>query len=206
MSNNIKNQKVVIMKKLVIASMSVAVLLFTGCSQKNPDVDMTKKNQKMQAMDNSAGNNANANGMNTNNVDTNDMSHNVMANNSENTVKYLIANLESKLSPIYFDFNKYNIRADMKPVVQNSATTLDGDKAQKLSIKVEGNADEWGTDEYNYALGLKRAKTVKDELTAQGVSTDRMMIVSYGESNPVCTDHNKACWSKNRRVEFKLLP
>ncbi|MCF6173732.1 MAG: peptidoglycan-associated lipoprotein, partial [Campylobacteraceae bacterium] len=46
----------------------------------------------------------------------------------------------------------------------------------------------------------------KDELSAQGVSTDRMMIVSYGESNPVCTEHNKACWQENRRVEFKLLP
>ena len=194
------------MKKLVLVSMGVAVLLFTGCSQKNPDVDMTNKNQKMQKMDNSAANNANTSGMNTNNMDSNDMNNNDMSKNGENTVKYLIANLESKLSPIYFDFNKYNIRADMQPVVETSAAILDADKAQKLSIKVEGNADEWGTDEYNYALGLKRAKTVKDELSAQGVSTDRMMIVSYGESNPVCTEHNKACWSKNRRVEFKLLP
>ena len=191
------------MKKLVLVSMGVAVLLFTGCSQKNPDVDMTNKNQKMQKTDNNTAGNG---GMNTNNMDSNSMSGNAMANNSENTVKYLIANLESKLSPIYFDFNKYNVRADMQPVVEKSATMLDADKAQKLSIKVEGNADEWGTDEYNYALGLKRAKTVKDELSAQGVSTDRMMIVSYGESNPVCTGHNKACWSENRRVEFKLLP
>ncbi len=191
------------MKKLVLVSMGVAVLLFTGCSQKNPDVDMTNKNQKMQKTDNNTAGNG---GMNTNNMDSNSMSGNAMANNSENTVKYLIANLESKLSPIYFDFNKYNVRADMQPVVEKSATMLDADKAQKLSIKVEGNADEWGTDEYNYALGLKRAKTVKDELSAQGVSTDRMMIVSYGESNPVCTEHNKACWSKNRRVDFELLP
>jgi len=194
------------MNKLVLASMSVAVLLFTGCSQKNPNVDMTTKNQKMQTMDNQTGNNSNANSMNSNNVDSNSMNQNAVANNEENTVKYLIANLESQLTPIYFDFDKYNIRADMKPVVEKSITILDGDKAQKLSIKVEGNADEWGTDEYNYALGLRRAKTVKDELAAQGVSTDRMMIISYGESNPVCTEHNKACWAKNRRVDFKLLP
>jgi peptidoglycan-associated lipoprotein len=194
------------MKKLVLASMSVAVLLFTGCSQKNPDVDMTSKNQKMQTMDNSTGNNSNANSMNSNNVDSNNMSQNAVSDNGKNSVKYLIANLESKLSPVRFDFDKYNIREDMKPVVQNSATILDADNAQKLSIKVEGNTDEWGTDEYNYALGLRRAKSVKDNLSALGVSTNRMMIVSYGESNPVCTDHNKACWDQNRRVEFKLLP
>ncbi len=194
------------MKKLVLASASVAVLLFTGCSQKNPDVDMTTKNQKIEKVDNTSGVNSNTNGMNSNNMDSNDMNSNKMAENSKNTIKYLIANLESKLTPIYFDFDKYNIRNDMKPVVVKSGTILNEDKAQKLSIKVEGNSDEWGTDEYNYALGLRRAKTVKDELTAEGISTDRMMIVSYGESNPVCTEHNKACWQKNRRVEFKLLP
>ena len=194
------------MKKLVLASMSVAVLIFTGCSQKNPDVDMTTKNQKMQKMDNSNSNASNMNGMNSNSMDSNDMSNNSMAKNSENAVKYLIANLENQLRPVNFDFDKYNIREDMKPVVANSATILDGDKAQKLSVKLEGNCDEWGTDEYNYALGLKRAKSVKDALSAQGVSTERMMIVSYGESNPVCTAQTKACWAKNRRVEFKLLP
>ena len=187
------------MKKLVLASMSVAVLLFTGCSQKNPDVDMTTKNQKMQKV-------SNTNGMNSGNMDSNNMSNNSMADNSKNAVKYLIANLENQLRPINFDFDKYNIREDMKPVVSNSETILDGDKAQKLSVKLEGNCDEWGTDEYNYALGLKRAKSVKDALAARGVATSRIMLVSYGESNPVCTDHTKACWAENRRVEFKLLP
>jgi peptidoglycan-associated lipoprotein len=178
--------------------MSVAVLLFTGCSQKNPDVDMTSKNQKMEKVSNT--NASDTNGMSSNNMDSNNM------DNNENAVKYLIANLENQLRPVNFDFDKYNIREDMKPVIANSAEILDGDKAQKLSVKLEGNCDEWGTDEYNYALGLKRAKSVKDALSAQGVATDRMMIVSYGESNPVCTAQTKACWAKNRRVEFKLLP
>ncbi len=192
------------MKRLVLASMSVAVLLFTGCSQKNPDVDMTSKNQKIQKVNTSNG--MDTNGMGTSSMDTNNMSGNGMAQNNENSLKYLIANLENQLRPVNFDFDKYSIREDMKPVVANSATILDDDKAQKLSVKLEGNCDEWGTDEYNYALGLKRAKSVKDALSAQGVSTDRMMIVSYGESNPVCTASTKACWAENRRVEFKLLP
>ncbi|MFK5880747.1 MAG: OmpA family protein [Sulfurospirillum sp.] len=194
------------MKKLVLVSMSVAVLLFTGCSQKNPAVDMTTKNKKIEKVNNANTNASNTNSMNSNNMDTNNLGQNTMSQNGQNAVKYLIANLESQLRPINFDFDKYNIREDMKPVVVNSATILDGDKAQKLSVKLEGNCDEWGTDEYNYALGLKRAKSVKDALSAQGVATDRMMIISYGESNPVCTAQTKACWAKNRRVDFKLLP
>ncbi len=188
------------MKRLVLASMSVAVLLFTGCSQKNPDVDMTTKNQNMQ-------NTSSGNSMgNTNSMNSNSMNSNGGMTKNSNSLKYLIANLESQLRPVNFDFDKYNIREDMKPVVANSATILDGDKAQKFSVKLEGNCDEWGTDEYNYALGLKRAKSVKDALNAQGVGLDRMMIVSYGESNPVCTAQTKDCWAENRRVEFKLLP
>ncbi len=194
------------MKKLVLASMSVAVLLFTGCSQKNPNVDMTTKNQKIEKVNSANTNASNTSGMNSSNMDSNNMNSNAMTQNNENAVKYLIANLENQLRPINFDFDKYNIREDMKPVVVNSATILDEDKAQKLSIKLEGNCDEWGTDEYNYALGLKRAKTVKNALSAQGVATDRMMIISYGESNPVCTAQTKACWAKNRRVDIKLLP
>ncbi len=195
------------MKKIVVASMAVAVLLFTGCSQKNPDVDMTNKNKQTQ----NVSSNTNSSGSNVSNMDSNNMDStkndmNSMNQNSENALKYLIAKLELKLKPVYFDFDKYNIRTDMKPVVESSADIFNSDEAQKLSIKIEGNCDEWGTDEYNYALGLKRAKSVKDELSALGVASDRMMIVSYGESNPVCTEHTKSCWNKNRRAEFKLLP
>ncbi len=192
------------MKKLVFASAVAAVLLFTGCSQKNPEVDMTKKDQQTQNVgDNTT--NSNVSGMDSTNMDSASNDVNNM-NDNGNAVKYLIAKLELKLKPVYFDFDKYNIRPDMKSVVENSAEIFNSDEAQKLSIKIEGNCDEWGTDEYNYALGLKRAKSVKDELSALGVASDRMMVVSYGESNPVCTEHTKACWDKNRRAEFKLLP
>lgn len=194
------------MKKMVLASISVAVLLFTGCSQKNPDVDMTTKNQKIEKVSDTNQNGSNSSPMNANNMNANNMDANAMAQQEANAMKNLISDLEQKLKPIYFDFDKYNIKSSMKPIVQDDTGLLNEDKAQKLSIKIEGNCDEWGTDEYNYALGLKRAKTVKDELSAQGVSTNRMMIISYGKSNPVCSDHTKACWAKNRRADFKLLP
>ena len=78
--------------------------------------------------------------------------------------------------------------------------------AEKYSLKLEGNCDEWGSDEYNFALGLKRANAVKDELLNNGVASERITLVSYGSSNPVCTEKTQECWSKNRRVDFKLLP
>jgi peptidoglycan-associated lipoprotein len=80
------------------------------------------------------------------------------------------------------------------------------DGAKSLNVKLEGNCDEWGSDEYNFALGLKRAEAVKKVLVADGIDASRISMVSYGKSNPVCTDHTKACWAKNRRVNFKLLP
>jgi peptidoglycan-associated lipoprotein len=72
-------------------------------------------------------------------------------------------------------------------------------------IKIEGNCDEFGTDEYNYALGLKRAKAVEDSLAAQGVADSRMVIVSFGESSPVCTEPNDSCYDRNRRVDIRLV-
>ena len=73
-------------------------------------------------------------------------------------------------------------------------------------ITIEGNCDEWGSDEYNFALGLKRTKAAKDSLVAEGVDATRISMVSYGESNPVCVEKTQECWAKNRRDDFKLLP
>ena len=94
----------------------------------------------------------------------------------------------------------------MQSAINTNAGLFNQSEAQGLSVKVEGNCDEWGTDEYNYALGLKRAKAAKDALVKQGVAADRITVVSYGESNPVCTDKTKACDAQNRRAEFKVLP
>ena len=78
--------------------------------------------------------------------------------------------------------------------------------ASAYGVKLEGNCDEWGSDEYNFALGLKRAQAVKTELVNEGVDAKRISMVSLGKSTPVCAEKTKECWAKNRRVDFKLLP
>ncbi|MBZ7985383.1 OmpA family protein [Campylobacter sp. Cr9] len=114
-----------------------------------------------------------------------------------------IDRINNSLGKVYFDFDKYDIRSDMYGVVSNNAGLLNGD-GKDLNIVVEGNCDEWGSEEYNQALGLKRAKAVKDGLEAQGVNSSRITIKSYGENNPVCNDKTKECDAQNRRAETKV--
>ncbi len=113
--------------------------------------------------------------------------------------------LERKMEVIYFDFDKFIIREDMQQNVKTNSDLANG-AASSYTIKLEGNCDEWGSDEYNYALGLKRAEATKKDAVLNGVDASRITMVSYGESNPVCSEKTKDCWSKNRRVNFKLLP
>ena len=103
---------------------------------------------------------------------------------------------------IYFDFGDYGIASDMESGIRKNVAVA---ARSSSKIKIEGNCDEFGTDEYNYALGLKRAKSVKDALTSQGVNAGKIVIVSFGESNPICTSPTDSCYGKNRRVDLRLI-
>ncbi len=94
----------------------------------------------------------------------------------------------------------------MQRVVDNNANVLLSPAIGTLSVRIEGNTDEWGTDEYNYALGLKRAVAVRESLVAKGVDQNKTILVSYGESKPTCTSKTRECWAENRKVTFKILP
>jgi len=103
---------------------------------------------------------------------------------------------------IYFDFDKSEIKPEAKAVLEKKAAWLRTNSSYK--VKIEGHCDERGTNEYNLALGDRRAKAAQKYLNALGISMDRMSTISYGEEKPVCTEKNEKCWSKNRRAEFKL--
>ena len=106
--------------------------------------------------------------------------------------------INADLGKVYFDYDKFNIRNDMTGIVSGNAGILN---SNAYGIRVEGNCDEWGSDEYNYALGLKRATAVKNALVNQGVDANRINTVSYGESNLACTERSESCDAANRRVE-----
>jgi peptidoglycan-associated lipoprotein len=106
------------------------------------------------------------------------------------------------VKPIFFDFDKAVIRPGDAKTLDASAAWLKQNANQLLLI--EGHCDERGTNEYNLALGDRRAKAAMNYLVAQGISADRMTIVSYGEERPVCTEHTDACWAKNRRDQFMV--
>lgn len=104
------------------------------------------------------------------------------------------------LKPVYFDFDKSDIRDDMKPVLQENAKWLKANATVKAQI--EGHCDERGTNEYNMALGERRASAIKRYLAALGVPAARLSTISYGEERPVCTQHEESCMSRNRRGQF----
>jgi peptidoglycan-associated lipoprotein len=109
----------------------------------------------------------------------------------------------ASLERIYFDFDDYSIRPDQRGKVQKAAEWLRGNPS--VRIRLEGHADERGPEDYNMALGLKRARSVKDLLVTLGVSPDRIELRSYGEEMPLEPGHNEGAWAKNRRVEFVVL-
>jgi peptidoglycan-associated lipoprotein len=106
-----------------------------------------------------------------------------------------------KISSVYFDFDRYDVRADQQGTMKNNASVLQANPSQK--VVVEGNCDERGSSEYNIALGDRRAKAGKGYLTNLGISGDRVSTISYGKEKPVCTQHNESCWQQNRRDDFK---
>jgi peptidoglycan-associated lipoprotein len=104
---------------------------------------------------------------------------------------------------IYFDYDEYEISASARAVLEKISTWMLINRAAKISI--EGHCDERGTNEYNLALGDRRAKAVRDVLIALGVPSGRIEMISYGEEKPVCSEKTDACYAKNRRAHFVIL-
>lgn len=107
------------------------------------------------------------------------------------------------LKVVYFDFDSYSLRSDAREILKANASWLEANPS--VRAEVEGHADERGTNEYNLALGAKRAQAVRDYLVTLGISTDRLSSVSYGEEIPVCREKMEECWQRNRRAHFATI-
>jgi len=180
-------------KSLFIATVSSALLL-VGCAQK----EVSKKVPvPAKGLDSSIKTDTNAN---RDNVDryggnTNGYNYDTNFDSTANGVKN-----------IYFDVDQYIITPNKLSTISSNAKMLEKDVEAGSKVKIEGNCDATGTDEYNYALGLRRAKAAKEALVSKGIKPSSIVMVSMGESAPECTtDYSSECYSKNRRVEFKVL-
>ncbi|UFH58670.1 OmpA family protein [Sulfurovum mangrovi] len=160
----------------------VSLLLFAGCAQNTPDIGGNVSDSNEIAPD-------------TVTIDESNMVE------DGSGIRYNSSS--DGFVSIYFDFDGYNIVPSMENRMAHNAAKVENSGGSK--VKLEGNCDEFGTDEYNYALGLKRAKAVKDALADKGVNTSNVVMVSFGESSPVCSNSSDECYAQNRRVDLRLV-
>lgn len=102
----------------------------------------------------------------------------------------------------FFDTDKADLRADARELLAADAGWLK--EHPSVKFMVEGHCDERNTEEYNLALGWRRANAVKAYLASLGVATDRVSTISYGEEKPFATCHNESCWWQNRRAHLVI--
>jgi peptidoglycan-associated lipoprotein len=111
-------------------------------------------------------------------------------------------NAEAPLADVTFDYDQFAIRDDQRAVLQRNADYLR--RWTSVRVSIEGHADLRGTNEYNLALGERRANSVREYLTGLGLAADRFAVVSKGEETPLCTEDSEACHARNRRVHFVI--
>jgi peptidoglycan-associated lipoprotein len=107
------------------------------------------------------------------------------------------------LKDVFFAFDRAELSEEARAVLKENTGWLKTHAATR--IQIEGHCDERGAEDYNMALGAKRAQATMEYLTTLGVPAARMSTISYGEEVPACKEHSEQCWSKNRRARFVIL-
>jgi len=106
------------------------------------------------------------------------------------------------LAAVYFDYDASELRGDSRAALEAKLPIME--RFGELRVRVAGHTDDRGSDEYNLALGQRRAASVKRFLTERGVDDARVEIVSFGKERPTCEEQAESCWSRNRRAEFEI--
>ncbi len=117
----------------------------------------------------------------------------------------VIAECTKQLQPVFYDFDKSDIRQDQVQALQNNARVLKAGQCANVKLLIEGHCDERGTEEYNMALGERRAGAAKDYMVNLGITEDRVSTISYGKDRPFAQGHNEEAWRQNRRAQFVAL-
>ena len=107
------------------------------------------------------------------------------------------------LKEVFFSFDRYDLEGEARETLKVNADWLKRNSTTR--IEIEGHSDERGTNEYNLALGAKRAQAARDYLVTLGIVTERLSTISYGEEIPACKEQNESCWRQNRRSRFVVI-
>ncbi len=186
------------MKKCLVAVLSiVSIIAFSGCSQKKVStVDQTSAPASTQTKP--------ADTQTTASDSRKIPTESVTSLDKENkdTIPAYIKELQARVQDVYFAYDKYDMSDDAKKAAKTIGDILT--KNKKVKVTIEGHCDERGTNEYNLALGDRRARVVKEYLIALGITANKIELISYGEEKPACMESSEACWSKNRRAHFVL--
>jgi peptidoglycan-associated lipoprotein len=172
-----------------VAILAITVLVgfgFQGCAK--------KKAASSAADAANAGANGSGGGMGTGNFDSSDL--------SSFTAENVLDNIN--LISIYFDFDQSALKDRDRSFLKVLNEALKMDKNKSVSLKIQGHCDERGSNEYNLALGERRARAVYDYLVNLGTSKKRLDVVSFGEERPADTGSTEAAWAKNRRAAFEM--
>ncbi|WP_026842124.1 peptidoglycan-associated lipoprotein Pal [Citrifermentans bremense] len=111
--------------------------------------------------------------------------------------------VQLELQKVYFNFDSSDLSEEARGSLSKNAEYLNRQAGTK--VRIEGNCDERGSDDYNMALGERRAKSAKDYLVNLGIASDRLSTISYGEEKPADPSHDESAWAKNRRDEFVIV-
>ena len=111
--------------------------------------------------------------------------------------------LQASLAKIYFDFDSTSLSAAARDLLSKNAMSLK--QKSEVNLRIEGHCDERGSEEYNLALGEKRAKVAKNYLVTMGLPAENVSIISYGKEKPANPGHDESAWSQNRRDEFVII-
>ena len=178
------------MKKLLLISIALLTLGLTGCTTKQaPSVNNVSSIDYIEGE--------------TDEVST--IGDETLTMDETNMDEYGTSNMNTSkdgFKSVYFGFDKYKVTMSQESILEHNARIA---MKSNSRIKIEGNCDSFGTDEYNYALGLKRAKVVKDKMVESGVLRSDMILVSMGESNPTCSSNTIECRKSNRRADFSII-
>jgi peptidoglycan-associated lipoprotein len=109
----------------------------------------------------------------------------------------------SPLKDVFFEFDRYDLTSDARTTLRANADWMKSNSSTR--VEIEGHCDERGTNEYNLALGAKRAQAAREFLSTLGIPTERLSTISYGEEIPVCKEASESCWRQNRRARFVIV-